>query len=110
MVPQPLAIEPGALMVYLDEARVDGNWRLGVAQNALADSRLLLDVLPAEGEAPVASTEVTPDAQTGTYALSIADLRAGRYELRARLLQAGAPLSETSYRFECIPGPFAEDR
>ena len=106
-VPAPLAIEPAALVSYVAEDRVRGVWTIGLADAAVGEARLALAVSPVNGGKPLATAEVAPAGTTGTYAVHVADLPAGRYRLRARLLRKGEKLDEASYGFDCVPGPFS---
>jgi len=105
-VPAPLSILPATLVSYLEEKHLRGAWTLGLHSAALADARLELTVLSADGKLALPKSEIAPSATTGTYALSVTDVPAGRYELRARLLQRGRSLGVAGCRFERIAGPF----
>jgi len=107
LVPEPLLVEPAALVSYLGEDRLRGAWTLGLADEALPDVRLALTVLPAGGTAPAVASEIAPKAATGAYALDVSRLPAGRHELRVRLLRNAETLDQFACRFARIIGPFS---
>ena len=107
VVPEPLAIEPAALVSYLGENRLRGGWTLGLAEDALGDVRLTLTVLPADADGPIAESEIVPEATTGTYAVDVDAVPGGRYELRVRLLRGQDRIGQAACRFDRVPGPFS---
>ena len=106
-VPEPLLLEPATLVSYLGEKHLPGVWTLGLDGTTVADARLELAVLAADGEITLATSEIAPSATAGTYALDVTGVPAGRYRLRARLLQGGRSLGAAGHRFERIAGPFS---
>ncbi len=106
-VPEPLAIEPDALVSYLDEDSLTGSWRLGVAEEALTQTRLELSVYPGGGGGePVATQTIRPDATAGTFAVALEDVPKGRYELKVMLLQGGQEVGSGAVEFDRLGGPF----
>jgi hypothetical protein len=105
VVPEPLVIEPTALVSYLGQSQLRGAWSLGLAD--LADVKLALTVVSTGTDAPITTGEVIPKAATGCYALNVSGVPSGRHELRVRLLRGGKPLAEAGYHFDRIAGPFS---
>lgn len=107
VAPEPLAIEPATLVSYLGEPGLPVAWQLGLAESALGDTRLELAAFPAEGEAPLTTAAGEPTAVEGSLALPVAELPAGAWRLRARLLRGAEVLDERTLAFERIAGPFS---
>ena len=106
-VPEPLLLEPATLVSYLGEKHLPGVWTLGLDGTTVADARLELAVLAADGEITLATSEIAPSATAGPYALDVTGIPAGRYQLLVRLLKNGRALGESGYRFERVAGPFS---
>ncbi|MGD9496039.1 MAG: sugar-binding protein [Armatimonadota bacterium] len=106
-VPEPLTLEPAALVSWLGEDRLSVSWELGLSGDALADVVLALRVLPAGGGEPLASADVSPSATAGMSWVPVGDLPSGSYLLRAALVRGAETLGVTSFRFRRARGPFS---
>ena len=107
-VPEALEVQPDHLLSYTDEAALTGRWQVGLAEGALAQTRIALQVRDAAGNA-IASESVTPTASSGAYAVRVADAGAGRYTLLVRLEQGGVALAEREIVVDRMGGPFDGD-
>ncbi len=104
-VPEPLTLEPDHLISYLSERMLTGRWSVGLSEAGLAESRLALEIARADSEV-VASATVTPENTAGGYAVEIADLTEGRYQLNATLTQRGQQVGRRAIEFDRMAGPF----
>ncbi|MBD3293744.1 MAG: hypothetical protein GF393_12530 [Armatimonadia bacterium] len=105
-VPQALEVWPDHLVSYLDEQALTGRWHVGLAESALEDARLAMEVRA--GDDAVATETVQVRATEGAYAVGVGEAGEGAYVLEVRLEQAGQTVAEREVAVERMQGPFAE--
>ena len=105
-VPPPLKLNTISSLCYTHEEKLAGTWGIGLSEDALRDSYLVLTVT--SGTRPAADAlRIVPTRAEGPFALDVSKLPKGRYMLRGELFLGKRQVAEEKLAFERIAGPFS---
>lgn len=108
-VSPPLKISITSSLSYTSEEELGGTWEVGVAEDLLPASQIVLSATSAGKPIP-ARLKVTPKRASGSFALDVGELPRGRYMLRGELFAGGRTVAQEEIPFERIAGPFTVNR
>jgi len=106
-IPPPLELSPLNLLSYLEEDTIAGRYSLGLCEEALHTATVTLALLAHRTSHPGCEKTIHPEGGLGSFELDVRGLPAGRYELKARLLQADRELAIQRFTVVRLRGPFS---